>query len=631
MLAYVATKEQFLDDAPDIHDIVQRAVEGHLGIRISSRSSEYASWQNSLGNAMFHALHTPDIPSDAGVAIEYRLHGRRQRIDFMVSGRDRAGTAHVVLIELKQWSEVAPSPLRECIRTYVGGSLRDMAHPSWQAWSYSTLLRDFYEVVNETPIAINPCAYLHNCSDDAVVRHAQNAEILDRAPVFLKHERQDLQQFISEHIATGDATDTLRTIEGSRMHPSKQLVAAVSSMLKGNDEFVLIDEQKVAFEQIMERVRNIAPTTRGVIVVQGGPGTGKSVIAVNALVRLLEEGYNARYVTKNAAPRAVYRAKLKGTRSQREITNLFVGSDGFVGAAPESFDVLLVDEAHRLTKLSGLYRNLGEHQIAEIIHSSRVAVFFLDEDQHVTWRDIGTTDEIIDCALLEGASIDQLELTAQFRCAGSDEYLHWVDNVLRLGTTHAVDLSSTEYDIRILESPDAVREAIIEKNNEGGTSRMLAGYCWEWISRNDPNAYDIDIPGSNFAMRWNLQSDGSAWMISPTSINEVGCIHTCQGLEGDYMGVLIGPDLRVQGGVLTGNPDGRARTDQSLRGFKKALNEGVPGAQDRADALIRKTYRTLLTRGARGTFIYCTDPAVRDLLRASLDAAHLHSPTKAHR
>ncbi len=625
MLAYVGTKEQFLDDGPDIQDKVKAAVEAKLGIKVPVGSPEYNSWQNSLGNAMFHVLDRSAIPNNAGVAIEYRIHGRGRRIDFMCSGFDGAGGAQVVVVEMKQWTEVAHSPFGDCVQTAVGRGIRTTPHPSYQAWSYASLLHDFYEAVSDVPIALAPCAYAHNCPDPSVIRDIRYGDLLVRAPVFLKGERDSLGTFLSHDIQTGDDGSVLDQLDASRIRPSRQLVEALRSMLDGNDEFVLIDEQKVAFEQILQRVEQARALGKATLVVEGGPGTGKSVIAINALVRLLGDGFNARYVTKNAAPRDVYRRQLQGQRSKRDIANLFVSSDLFRDLDSNELDVALVDEAHRLVRQGGFYGNLGTNQISEIINAARVSVFFIDEAQHVTWRDIGTKAEIQSCADQAGVSSQHVRLSAQFRCAGADEYLAWLDVVLgfRGDDGPVPDLGRTDYDLRIFDDPAELRDAIFRRNQDGGRSRLLAGYCWEWVSKKDASRTDINFPGTDFAMKWNLQEDGPGWMIEPTSINEVGCIHTCQGLEGDYMGVIIGPDLRLVGGVLVGDTDARARSDQSLKGFKKARKEGVEGVQERAEALIRQTYRTLLTRGMRGTYIHCTEPDVADWLKARLPATAL--------
>ena len=621
MLAYLATKEQFLSDAAGIEDVIRDAVHDQLGLTIQKDSSEYKSWQNSLGNAMFHVLNSPSIPNDMGVAIEYRLKGRRQRIDVMLSGFDATGARSVAVIELKQWSTILASDLPDHVLTWVGHGDQDLPHPSYQAWSYSRLLSDFYEVVTSEPIVMSPCAYVHNCVDDSVLRGSAMSDLMSRAPVFIKGEHLDLQRFIIDAVPKGDGGEGLRRIDESAIAPSKQLVEVLNSMLQGHEEFVLIDEQKTAFESIMEFVSSVPVGQRQSLIVQGGPGTGKSVIAINALVKLLGKGLNVRYVTKNAAPRGVYKAKLQKRSKKADISSLFVSSDAFYEVEKDSYDVLLVDEAHRLVKNSGLYGNLGDNQVAEIIQAARVSVFFVDESQRVTWRDIGTMDEIAGWASLLDSPLDIQSLSAQFRCAGSDEYLRWIDSALQLQNHPVVDLTATDYDIRVVDSPSELRDLIFERNKVNNTSRLLAGYCWDWVSKKDPSAPDIVFPGTDFSMQWNLTKDGSTWMISPKSVNEVGCIHTCQGLEGDYMGVIIGDDLIVRGGEVLTNPDARAKTDRSLRGWKSALKADRDSTLSKTDGLIRNTYRTLLTRGMKGTYIYCSDPETREFFKRELEEA----------
>lgn len=628
MIAYMATREQFLADAPEIQELVREAVGTRLGIHMSRTSSEYQSWTNSLGNAMYHVIHDAKLPSNAGVAIEYRLHGRQQRIDFIVSGKNKSGLSQLVLIELKQWTEVFSSPLDDHVRTYLGGSVRDVRHPSYQSWSYARLLEDFYTVVHDDPIAVAPCAYLHNCLNGSALKSDAESDLLDRAPVFLGSERDQLKQYLEERIEVGDSSAAIRRIEESRLQPSKQLVEVLGSMLDGNEEFVLVDEQKTAYETIRERVRSVSPGERLALIIKGGPGTGKSVIAVNALVALLASGFNVRYVTKNAAPRAVYKERLRGGRKGVALSNLFVSSDSFHGTEPDSYDVLLVDEAHRLVEKSGFYKNLGENQIGEIVASTPVAVFFVDESQLVTWRDIGTVEEIRVWATRRGVAIEELELEAQFRCAGSEEYLQWLDTALGVASGESPDMSMCEYEVSVVDSPSKLRDMIFQRNRENNRSRLLAGYCWEWVSRSNGQIDDIVFPGTDFSMKWNLTSDGSGWLIAPHSVREVGCIHTCQGLEGDYMGVIIGPDLAVSDGRLMGRPEFRAKHDKSLLGYASAVKKREPGVHEKADRLIRNTYRTLMTRGMKGTFIYCTDPGVATYLRESLRDARYESPAQ---
>ena len=606
MLAYLAIKDQFLKDAPRIEDIVKSEVKRRLGHNVGD--AEYASWRNSLGNAMYHAMNTTDIPGDAGVAIEYRVNGRAFRIDFMLSGKNASGKESLVIVELKQWTNVEFSKLSEHVYTFLGGGMRDTPHPSYQAWSYLSHLKMYNEYIYDTGVSVNACAYLHNCEDPTVVNASRYEEKLREVPVFIKGQGPELRSMISANIKEGTGTALLERIDAAVIRPSQQLAEAVGSMLKGHEEFVLLDEQKTVLEKIVNATNDSLTGQKRVIVISGGPGTGKSVISINALARLTGQRLNARYVTPNAAPRAVFESKLKKIFGKADIKSLFSGSGSFTETSAESFDTLIVDEAHRLKMKSGMFKNLGENQVKEIIKSTHTSVFFIDEAQKVTWSDVGEISMIEEQAGLAGALVERLELTSQFRCGGSDDYMAWLDETLGVHADTAHYFSRDKFDFQIFDSPVELHKTIKVKNKINNKSRVVAGYCWDWISKNNPNLSDITIDEFGYKATWNLTSDGSEWIISPKSVEEVGCIHTCQGLEVDYIGVIIGKDLIAIDGVLTTDPSARAKTDKSLAGYKKELKADPISAQIKADEIIRNTYRTLMSRGMKGCYVYFVDP-----------------------
>ena len=276
---------------------------------------------------------------------------------------------------------------------------------------------------------------------------------------------------------------------------------------------------------------------------------------------------------------------------------------------------MIVDEAHRLNAKSGMFSNLGENQIKEIINSAKCSIFFIDESQKVTWSDIGTIEEINKWAKAENAQIHAGALESQFRCSGSDGYIAWLDNTLGIRVTANETLSTAEFDFRVFDSPQELRTFITAKNAAHNKARMVAGYCWKWKSKPDPKAFDIEFPEYGFQMRWNLMDDGSLWIQSPNSVNEIGCIHTCQGLEVDYIGVVIGEDFIVRNGEVITQPLKRASADKSMQGFKKLFKTDSQAASAKADLIIKNTYRTLMSRGMKGCYLYCTDPETADYFR----------------
>jgi len=605
MLAYLAPKAQFLRDAPNIEDHVKNAVLKHLNLRVGP--AEYNSWRNSLGNAMFHVMNSATIPDDAAVAVEYRLNGRKFRIDFMIGGTDSLGNESISIIELKQWTDIKFSDLGEHVRTVVGGGVHDEQHPSYQAWSYLSHLSNFNEYAYTNQLNINAAAYLHNCQSDVVVRDSRFSELTSRAPVYIKGEIEALRSHIAEVVHSGIGIDLFKDLDSAVIRPSKQLADAVGGMLKGNEEFVLLDDQKTALERIIQATNVAQDGQKQVLIINGGPGTGKSVISINALARITSDRLNARYVTPNGSPRKVYESKLSGIIPGDTFKHLFTGSGSFWDSSEDEYDALIVDESHRLTMKSGFMKNLGENQIKEIINAARTSVFFIDEAQKVTWADVGEIGAIEEAAKLAGANVQHLTLASQFRCGGSDDFLAWLDDALGVNPTQDHYFSTERFDFRIFDSVKELEATIREKNKEANKARLVAGYCWEWESKNDPEKFDIIIPGEKFRMKWNLNATSQTWIIEPNSVNEIGCIHTCQGLEVDYIGVIVGEDLTVVDGELVTHPEKRAKSDKSLKGYRKALKESPIEAELKADEIIRNTYRTLMTRGMKGCYIYCVD------------------------
>lgn len=623
MIVYKATKAQFADDvlSNDIAGIVQRKVREVAGHRVAE--SEFKSWQNSL-MYMNTVLADEAIPNDAGVSIEYHIPRSSKRVDFILSGRDEHGNENVVLVELKQWSQAEHTEMDGIVRTWFKGNLTETSHPSYQAWSYAALLKGFNATVYEEDISLRPCAYCHNYDPEFILdpteqglTHPDYDDYLRRAPLFLRPDARRLRDFIKRYVKHGDDGDVIYRIEHGKIKPSKSLADALESMLKGNEEFVMIDDQKVVFEKALALAARADVNNKHVLVVEGGPGTGKSVVAVNLLVALTAKEMITQYVTKNAAPRAVYEKQLVGSYKKTVISNLFTSSGSFMESEAGDFDVLVVDEAHRLNEKSGLYKNLGENQIRELIRAANLTVFFLDEDQRVTFDDIGELGEIQRWAEREGAVVHHLELASQFRCNGSDGYLAWLDHTLQIRETANAYLSPEEFDFRVVDSPSELRDLIFERN-ETDQARMVAGYCWRWKSKKDDSAHDIVFAEHGFSHQWNLTKDGSLWIVSPDSVNEIGCIHTCQGLELDYIGVIVGPDLVVRDGEVIADASKRAHYDSSVRGYKKMLKEDPKQAMALADRVIKNTYKTLMTRGVKGCYVYFVDDETERFFRSRM-------------
>lgn len=623
MIVYNGLKSDFLKSVED--DTIALEIEQNILSKMKRHTvaNEFMSWDNSM-QYMYKVMNDPDIPSDAGVAIEYNIPQTSKRVDFMISGYDIAGNPGIVIVELKQWSKLEKVENTDAlVETYTGNALRKVVHPSYQAWSYAQLISDYNSAVQDEHVQLRPCAFLHNYvrkDHDPLDDKQYEAYTLD-APPFTKGQVSDLRAFIKKCVRTGDKSDVLYLVDHGAIRPSKSLQNAIASMIRGNKEFTMIDEQRVAYEEIIQlSIKSQKDHKKRTVICKGGPGTGKSVIAVCLLAELTQRDQFVQYVSKNSAPRQVYAAKLKGEVTKSSIDNMFKGSGMYTQVGRNMIHTLLVDEAHRLNEKSGMFHNQGENQIKEIIHAAACSVFFIDENQRVTMDDIGSVDEILKWAEEEGSEVTELELVSQFRCNGSNGYLAWVDDLLEIRETANYTLEGLDYEVVLCDDPEDLRRAIIEKNKTDNRSRILAGYCWDWPKGSRKNSDFHDIKIGDFGISWNLD-DGQAFAISEKSVNEAGCIHTTQGLEFDYVGVIIGDDMRYENGHVVTDFTKRARTDQSLKGIKKMFRENPERALKRADEIIKNTYRTLLTRGMKGCYIYCTDPGLREYIRSRLDAA----------
>ena len=616
MIIYRNTKGGFTQDVRSnlIAEKIENAFFEHCIAH--NNDAEYRSWANSM-QYMCNVLDDAEIADDCNVAIEYQIPLTAKRIDFLIAGQDAQKKQNVVIVELKQWETSEPTSRTDVVQAFTGGANRYVAHPSYQAYSYAKTIEGFNEAVASEQIHLIPCVYLHNYKEESRknIDETYYREAVQTAPIFLSRDAIKLRTFIKQFIHQRAGKDLLMTIENGKLRPSKSLQDTLASMLKGNAEFCLIDEQKVAYETVRKKLTNVlkGKDRKTTIIIKGGPGTGKSVVAIQLLCDLIQKNYTALYVTKNAAPRNVYFAKLRQNKySLSYIKSLFRSAASFVNAPSNSIDCILADESHRLMKNSGRYMPGSGPQAWDIINAAKVSVFFIDEEQKVTAADACTIETIRDYARQLGSDIiegEDYNLTSQFRCNGSDSYLALINSILGMHSSPNA-LLDLDYDIRVFDSPTQMREALRIKNLINNKSRMLAGYCYEWKSQKDETAMDICLE-DGFAAQWNFK-DTATWAIDEDSFEQVGCIHTSQGLEFDYVGVIIGKDLVYRDQRVQTDVRHRARTDHSL--------SGVGTDATLADTIIRNTYKTLLTRGQKGCYIYCEDKALAEYIKQQIAA-----------
>lgn len=534
-----------VDENHIVEDIENAFIEkvGH-----SVSPGEKNSWNNSL-RFMETVVRNSGIPDNSGILLEYNIPATAKRIDFLVSGHDADEHKNFVIIELKQWSEAEETDLDNLVQTYVGGGKRMVTHPAYQAHSYKQFMRDMNTAIADSSLEPYSCAYLHNYrkhSPEPLLAD-QYAEVCKDTPVFFASDTKKLEHFLSEHVGSGNGMEILDDIESGKAKPSKKFVEYVSEMFKGNDVYTLLDEQQVAYANIMKYASKA--TKRTTILVNGGPGTGKSVVAMNAFVALLNQGKNIRFVAPNASFKTAMIDMLGRSKgnSKKRLKEIFLGSSGFVDVASMSYDVLIIDEAHRL-KAKGTYMYRGDSQVDDVIKASKVNIFFIDDNQRIRPNDEGSVDFVKSTARKHGSQVIEVELKAQFRCAGAEGFLNWVDHTLQIADTANFDgWDEDAFEFKLMDSPIDLEKYVQEKNSLNYKARMLAGFAWNWTSEKDGNrdaeANDVSIPEYSFERPWNSRHDQYTWAIDDSKQKQIGCVHTSQGLEFDYVGVIIGKDM----------------------------------------------------------------------------------------
>jgi len=620
MIIYQETVGTFVDQclAGVIADKVKaQAILHHIG---AGAPKEFNAWAHSLPVLAKNVFSDPEIDRDIDVAIEYKLVTSGERVDFIVYGKDPKGHDTLISIELKQWSYARKSNLANYVLTNTHGDvIEDHWHPSVQSYNYRSILKAFNKYIYEKGVDLESCAYCHEMPQvySFLLKDERLYPIIHSSPVFLEGDEKKLAEFIKKYVKSPRKA-LLYEIDNSDIRPSEEFSKTFLSAIAGNEMLTCDANQAYSISKVVFEVNQaIDDGIRRTIIIHGGPGTGKSVVAINILGQLLNGSprRNACYVTPNYTPREVFSdIMVGGDYKKTAIRNIFKKMSSFVVASEFDYDCIILDEAHRgFAWKFGFGVSKDVDMIDRLFHASRVNVFFVDEDQVVTKDDYLTADVIkryaakYDSMVLEG---DRLSLTSQFRCLGGENYIAFLNSLLGYDDK-GVTLMPSKYEFEVFDDPSKMRDVIFERQKTSkGISRVVAGYTHEWVSKNPGcEDYDIVYPEFGFRMKWNKQQ--SLPYVDDLSQNDrVGCIHTVQGVDLAYTGVIIGMDLRYRDGHLVFDKTKNARSDTV---------SGIRTAQDAlAERMIRNSYKVLLTRGIKGTFVYCEDPELRDYIRSRI-------------
>lgn len=628
MRLYSGTSEQFIDDA--LHNQIAEKLRQAFfaNFRYYPSQNEVRAWRNSL-RAVKDIFQLAELYNH-GVILEYQLPLTSQRLDCLVCGRDSRSSDNAVIIELKQWDKCQDADGDNEVQTWVGGGTRDILHPSAQVGQYHQWLLDthsaFYEGSN--PVQLSSCAYLHNYNyyDTDVLFAKKFEKLLANFPLFTADDADSLSKYLVKRLQKGNGIDILRRIEQGKHRPSKKLMDHVAKVIKGEPCYVLLDEQLVVYDKVCACAKQgFRDKQKTAIIIKGGPGTGKSVIAINLMADLLEKGYNAHYATGSRAFTQTLR-KVIGARGSIQ----FKYFNSYMTAEHNDVDILICDESHRIRKTSATRfmrsrARADAPQIEELINAAKVGVFLIDDDQVVRPQEIGSSAYIRKYARASNCKVHEYELEAQFRCQGSDAFVNWINNTLEIRrTAHILWGSNDEFDFRIFNNPIELEKAIRGKADAGYSARMTAGFCWSWSKADSRGMLVDDVVIGKYRRPWNARPEArklargipraTLWAHDPNGIDQVGCVYTAQGFEFDYVGVIFGKDLVY-------NFDKQSWVGQ--RDYSE--DPVVRRSKDRFIDLVKNTYRVLLSRGLMGCYVYFLDKNTERFFKSRIEKQSVYA------
>jgi hypothetical protein len=580
---------------------------------------ERRAWERSIP-VLAHDLVQAGL-GNVEVLLEHRLPLASLRVDAILAGcHPVTRRPSYVLVELKQWSSAGVYEDDPRLVTIEGYGRHPVLHPVEQVRDYCEYLLDFLPALQDDADAVAGAAYLHNAAERAVAQLRRLPES-DHGRLFTGDRKGDFLQFLRSRLAPEvPGASYADALLSSAARPSRQLLAVAADEIRRREQFVLLDQQRLAYNMVLHATEAArADDGKAVIIVSGGPGSGKSVIALSLLGELARRGWAVLHATGSRSFTQTLR-QVTGQGSPRT-KRLFKYFNQFADADRNGLDVLILDEAHRIRETSAsrftpARLRTGQPQVDELVAAARVPVFLLDQNQVVRPGEMGTVADIEAHATRSGLSVHKISLDAHFRCGGSEEYLHWVERLLGLEAGGPARWpGDPAFAAQVADSPQEMEQTLRTKLDSGYGARIAAGYCWPWSDPRPDGTLEDDVVIGDWSRPWNVKGDratsgappAALWATDPAGFGQVGCVYTAQGFEYDWNGVIIGPDLVWRGNgwatIRSANRDPNLRSQARVSDLE-------------FERLLRNVYKVLLTRGMVGTILYSTDPQTRELLHA---------------
>jgi len=621
---YNGTQEQFFQDVRlnELADKMKNNFEENSNRTVGD--SEYSSWVVT-GDKIKNLIESANL-SDVYLSFEYQVPYTQKRIDCLLFGKNPSEKGIVVHIEMKQWQKVEALDVEgNFVETYTGGGNRRVPHPSQQVEGYHDYLIGFVEVFEEKDLDLIGCSYCPNYRKNIGegLFDPTYKTILEKYPLYTHDDVEKLAERLKEFLCKGDGFEIFNRFMQSPIKPSKKLLESASKIVENTSDFSLLNDQIFAKNAILDKIKKAERNNeKSVVIVRGGPGTGKTVIALHILAEMASRGKSIFFSSKSKP--LIEAIKHKIDRKKAKI--LFGSLNPLIPSRMDKnqLDILLIDEAHRIGKKSNNQftkptDRTDMPQVEQLIRCAKTSVFFIDDKQVIRFLEVGNTNLIKDAAEKYGCTIKEVSLVSQFRCSGSDNYLDWLEFVLGHSNKKKIfDINNDKFDFQIIESPEKLYQIIKQKDSEKGkTARLTAGFCWGWSKKLDQNGELVkDVKIGNFAMPWETHDKIKPpkgyvkwyeWAYKSEGIKQVGCIYTAQGFEFDYVGVIVGPDLKYNKEKDCLFADRECTRDPVLKRSKEKFDEYV-----------RNIYRVLMSRGIKGCYVYFVDKETEKFFKSRI-------------
>ncbi|THA27512.1 DUF2075 domain-containing protein [Streptomyces sp. RKND-216] len=622
--------------------------------------TERSAWAESLVN-----LATDLVAADRGnvemivecgaTLDESDRPGGPRLIDVVLVGRHpEAHNLSVQLVELKRWSTVTRVEKAAADLVEVPG-MGVKKHPALQLRAQFHDFTGHRGPLNGLDFECGGFAYLHNATDESVRPLIDiDAPTGAYAGVYTGDARKALQADLRTHFAAdGGPTEAEILLSRMGLHSDRLLDAMIWS--NGEDTvFTLRGRQRLVAEEIMTAASKVLPDLRNpaliqderrvIFLVTGGAGTGKSAVALQLKADLESQGRTVNYASGSRAFNGAMQEHVGF--GDREFQETFTYFSNYVTPPDPPLDVLICDEAHRLRERSynrfwPPERQGTQPQVDELLDACRLAVFFLDEQQTVRPKEVGTVELIEAAAERRDAHLKRYRLREQFRCGGSDAYIRWVKAVLGLTAEEPEQWTPDGLmHVEVVDTPGELEQIIRTEAFAGASARMVAGYCWPWTEPvGEEKRLEADVRIGDWHRPWNAKTDvycengappSKIWSVHEKGLGQIGCVYTAQGLEWDWCGVIMGDDMVRRDGQWVFRrgeeytcPDAEVKRVRVPGSFDPKVRASSVGEEE-FRRLVRHAYHVLLTRASRATVIYSTDEETRAYLKDRVGEIRIH-------